>query len=64
MCIRSSLHSVRFGHLLRCAHKRVDNIILLYSESNNDDIYIYIYVCVGGIRQHCARVCVSRMTST
>ena len=25
VCIRSSLHSVRFGQLLRCAHKRIVN---------------------------------------
>ena len=27
VCIRSSLHSVRFGKLLRCAHKRIVNYI-------------------------------------
>ncbi len=26
VCIRSSLHSVRFGKLLRCAHKRIVNL--------------------------------------
>ena len=25
MCIRSSLHSVRFGQLIRCEHKRIVN---------------------------------------
>ena len=32
VCIRSSLHSVRFGQLLRCAHKRfVNNAIFTLS---------------------------------
>ena len=32
--IRSSLHSVRFGQLLRCSHKRIVNIIKVYIERN------------------------------
>ena len=33
--IRSSLHSVRFGHLLRCSHKRIVDIKKEYIERNN-----------------------------
>ena len=33
--IRSSLHSVRFWQLLRCAHKRIVNIMKVYIERNN-----------------------------
>ena len=33
--IRSSLHSVRFGQLLRCAHKRIVNRIKVYIERYN-----------------------------
>ena len=33
--IRSSLHSVRSGQLLRCAHKRIFNRIKVYIERNN-----------------------------
>ena len=29
---RSSLHSVRFGQLFRCAHKRIVNIMKVYIE--------------------------------
>ena len=32
---RSSLHSVRFGQLLRCAHKRIVNIMKVYIERKN-----------------------------
>ena len=35
MGIRSSLHSVRFGQLLRCAHRRIVNIMKVYIERNN-----------------------------
>ncbi len=35
VCIRSSLHSVRFGQLLRCARKRIVNIMKVYIERNN-----------------------------
>ena len=35
VCIRSSLHSVRFGQLLRCAQKRIVNRIKVYIERNN-----------------------------
>ena len=35
MCIISSLLSVRFGQLIRCAHKRIVNIIKVYIEMNN-----------------------------
>ena len=41
-CVRSfvwssldSIHSVRFGQLLRCAHKRIVNIIKVYTERKN-----------------------------
>ncbi len=57
MCvvIRSSLHSVRFGKLLRCAHKRIANIMKVYIERNNIQVelirfrknsdFINVYVC-------------------
>ena len=32
---RSSLHSVRFGQLLSCAHKRIVNIMKVYIETKN-----------------------------
>ena len=35
MCIRYSLHSVRFGQLFRCAHKRIVNIMKVYIERKN-----------------------------
>ena len=35
VCIRSSLHSVRFWQLLCCAHKRIVNIMKVYIGSNN-----------------------------
>ena len=31
----SSLHSVSFGQLLRCAHQRIVNIVKVYIEINN-----------------------------
>ena len=41
-CVRSfvcslldSIHSVRFGQLLRCAHKRIVNIMKVYMERKN-----------------------------
>ena len=34
-CLLPSLHSVRFGQLLRCAHKRIVNIMKVYIERNN-----------------------------
>ena len=37
VCLLPLLHSVRFGHLLRCAHKRIVNIIIMkvYMERKN-----------------------------
>ena len=35
VCIRSSLHSVRFGQLLRCAHKCIVKIMKVYIERKN-----------------------------
>ena len=35
VCIRSSLNSVRFGKLLRCAHKRIVTIMKVYIERKN-----------------------------
>ena len=35
MCIRSLLYSVRFGQLLRCAHKRIVNTMKVYIERKN-----------------------------
>ena len=32
-CLLPSIHSVRFGQLLRCAHQRIVNIIKLYSRT-------------------------------
>ena len=53
--IRSSLHSVRFGQLLRCAHKRIVNIMKVYIERNNmqdelirfrkNNYFIHVYFC-------------------
>ena len=34
-CIRSSLHSVRFGYLLSCTHKRIVNIMKVYIKRKN-----------------------------
>ena len=39
VCIRSSLHSVRFGRLLRCAHKHV-NIIKVHIERINMQVEV------------------------
>ena len=33
--VSSSLHLVRFGQLLRCAHKRIVSIMKVYIERNN-----------------------------
>ena len=35
VCIISSLHSVRFGQLLRCAQKLIVNIMKVYIKMNN-----------------------------
>ena len=35
VCLLSLLHSVRFGHQLRCAHKRIANIRKVYMERKN-----------------------------
>ena len=35
VCIRSSLHSVRYGQLLRCPHKSIFNIMKVYIERMN-----------------------------
>ena len=56
MCIRSSLHSVRFGQLLRCARKRIVKIIKVYIEKSNMQVelirfckqniaFIHVYFC-------------------
>ena len=44
VCIKSSLHSVRFGQLLRCAHKRIVNIIKVYIERNNMQVELIRFV--------------------
>ena len=36
----SSLHSVRSGQLLRCAHKRIVNIIKVYIERKNVQVQL------------------------
>ena len=38
VCIRSSLHSVRFGQLLQCAHKCIVNIMKVYIKRNNKHV--------------------------
>ena len=38
VCIRSSLHSVCFGQLLPCAHKRIVNIMKVYVERKNTQV--------------------------
>ena len=35
VCIRTSLHSVRFGQLLRCVRKHFVNMMKVYIERNN-----------------------------
>ena len=55
VCIRSSLHSVRFGQLLRCAHKHIVNIMKVYIERKNMQVelirfrkkiaFIHVYFC-------------------
>ena len=52
VCIRSSLHSVRFGKLLRCAHKRIVNIMKVYIEGKSMQVdsvknitFIHVYFC-------------------
>ena len=37
-CLLRSLHSVRFGLLLRCSHKRIVNILKVYIERKNMQI--------------------------
>ena len=34
-CVWSSLDSIRFGQILRCAHKRIVNIMKVYMERKN-----------------------------
>ena len=36
----SSLHAVRFGQLLRCAHKRIVNIMKVYIERKNMQVLL------------------------
>ena len=40
VCIRSLLHSVRFGQLLRCAHKRIVTIMKEYIERKNMQVQL------------------------
>ena len=40
VCIRSSLHTVRFGQLLHCARKRIVNIIKVYIERINMQVEV------------------------
>ena len=35
VCFLASIYSVRFGQVLRCAHKRIVNIMKVYIEKNN-----------------------------
>ena len=39
-----SLHSVRFGQLLRCAHQRIDNILKVYIERNTMQMELIRYL--------------------
>ena len=53
--VSSHLHLVRFGQLLRCADKRIVNIMKVYTERNNMQVelirfrknidFIHIYFC-------------------
>ena len=43
VCLLASLHSVRFGQLLRCAHKRIVNIMELYIERNNIQVELILF---------------------
>ena len=40
----NSLHSVRFDQLLRCAHKRIVNIMEVYIERNNIQVELISFV--------------------
>ena len=63
-----SIHSVRFGQLLRCAHQRIVNIMKLYIESNNiqvelirfrkniDFIHVYFFKPMKSSRLACLRL--------
>ena len=67
-----SIHSVRFGQLLRCAHQLIVNIMKLYIESNNiglsiqvelirfrkniDFIHVYFFVPMKSTRLACLRL--------
>ena len=63
VCLLPSLHSVRFGQMLRCAHTRIVNIMKLYIESNNIQVELirfrkknidFIHVCEArGFPNHC-----------
>ena len=66
VCIRSSLHSVRFGQLLRCVHKRIVNIMKVYIERKNmqfelirfRNVFIHVYLCeaMNSTRLTCLRL--------
>ena len=43
VCIRSSLHSVRLGQLLRFAHKRIVNLMKVYIERKNMQVQLIPY---------------------
>ena len=55
VCLLPSLHSVRFGQLLRYAYQRIVNIKKVYIEKNNIEVelirfrkdiaLIHVYVC-------------------
>ena len=40
VCLLPSLHSVHFGQLLRCAHKRIVNIMKVYIKRNNIQVVL------------------------
>ena len=55
VCLLPSLHSVRFGQMLRCAHKRIVNIMKVYMDRSNIQVelirfrkhidFIRVYIC-------------------
>ena len=43
VCIRCSPHSVRFGKLLSCAHKRIVNTMKVYMERKNMQVELILF---------------------
>ena len=67
-CGARLIHSVRFGQLLRCAHKRIVNIMKMYMERKNRQlelilfrkniafIYVYFFQPMKSTRLVCLRL--------